>query len=214
MIGPAKTYVKQLRLCLCCVGLLCPLSGLAQFDFTEDLSLFANLERVQVRADYGFYSGWEPWGIGGSLHGFYDTDDEEEYAGLIFAGYAEGDTAFRIGGGYQQRDQATDASPVIEARWVRKLEPFADFELYVQDELDGAGLGLGLRYHLVAEVLDWIDLDVLLEASYFEELKEDLDGYAAILFEPFSHIDVLHIGPAVSLDEDGVEVGLIFLVAN
>lgn len=186
----------------------------SQWEYTEDLSLFTTLEQVELRADYRLYSGWAPWGVGGSLHGFYDSEDEEEYGGMVFAGYAGHEKALRIGGGYQQRDQETGSSPVVELRWIHKFDPIADLEFYLQDEVDGAGFGAGIRGHLYAEVTDWIDLDILVDASYFEELNEDLDGYAAILFEPLQRMDVLHIGPAVALDEEAVQVGLILVVAN
>lgn len=187
---------------------------MAQWQFNEDLSLFSTLDAMELRADYGFYSGWEPWGVGASLQGFYDSADEEEYGGMVFAGYAGNERALRIGGGYQQRARETGSSSVAELRYIRKVDSAAELEFYVQDEFDAAGLGAGIRLHLYADVNDWVDLDLLVDASYFEELKEDLDGFAAILFEPVQRMDVLHIGPAVSLDEDDLEVGLIFLVAN
>lgn len=186
----------------------------AQWEYTEDVSFFTDLDQVELRADYGLYSGWEPWGVGASLHGFYDSEDEEEYSGMVFAGYAGNESALRVGGGYQQRDQKTGGSPVIELRWVHKFDQVADLEFYIQDEFDAAGVGAGIRWHLYAEVTDWLDLDVLLDASYFEELNEDLDGYAAILFEPLQRMDVLHIGPAVALDEEETRVGVILVVAN
>jgi hypothetical protein len=191
-----------------------PALSWAQWEYTEDLSLFTDLDRVVLRTDYGLYSGWEPWGVGGSLHGFYDSADEEEYGGMIFAGYAGTDTALRIGGGYQQRDQETGGSPVAELRWVHKFDPVADLEFYIQNEFDAAGVGAGIRWHLYADVTDSIDLDILIDASYFEELDEDLDGFAAILFEPLQRIDALHIGPALTLDEEEVRLGLILVVAN
>jgi len=206
-----QTWVPRSMWGVFCL-LVLPVS--AQVDYTEDLSLFASLNRVQVRADYGLYSGWSPWGVGAALHGFYDSADEEEFGGLIFAGHTDGETALRIGGGYQQRDAETGSSPVVDLRWVRKFDPFADLQLYGQNELDGAGLGVGIRFHFYAEVTSWMDINVLLDASYFEEIEEDLDGYASILIEPFRGMDMIHVGPAVSLDEDEVEVGLLFLIAN
>ena len=193
-----------------CIVCLCQ----AEWDYTEDLSLFSDFDQIELRADYGIYSGWEPWGVGASLHGFYDSGGEEEYGGMVFAGYAGHERALRIGGGYQQRDQETGGSPVAELRWVRKFDSVADLELYLQDEFDAAGLGAGVRFHLYVDVTDWIDLDVLIDAAYFEELEEDVDGYASILFEPFQRMDVLHIGPALALDEEEVQLGLIVVVAN
>lgn len=186
----------------------------AQWDYAEDLSLFLNADVLRARADYQYYYGWNPLGLGASLHGLIDNQDQEDLSAIGFAGLGSDAEAIRIGYGVQQRDPETGFSPVLELRYAAQLENGSELQLYLQNERDGAGLGGGVRFRMHAEITTWAYVDFLADAAYFEETGEDLDGHLSFLLTPFTRLPALGFGPALSFDESTAEFGLLIGVVD